>query len=562
MTARPASQHRRSDARHRPAPALAAARGFRSTGNVNRARPATLPGWFVSTFASTALVAAVALPVRAQFRMPVTPQDEGMLLVYPSQILAGAIPNLSFSSTYGAASLWSISAAFAVGGQSVRTERAVGLVYELALVAALAALAWRRRGPLAGAAAGIVSMIFRSPFGVAAFAWMGALAFGAFGLLLLDIALASEGRRWALLAAGACLGLAVSYRLDLSFAVALVLAVIGVARPKAIPPVLLGALAGSAPLVVNAAQAGLGNVVLQQLIDPVFVSSPLRRLPLSGLPAVGLLVLAASVSVAVAHLVLGAIAFRRDRASLPGVSSLLVGAFEVAILPQAFQRADAFHVAFVASFVLATAVIIPSRIASRPASRFPWAILAGGVAVVLAVSAFGKPFALASVRGIGPGLAPEILVSHDGRTLPVEHDEDREDLLGLLGRIDETPWKPGMTVFVAPEDLRRTNYNDTSLYFLLPRLRPATFHLEMNPGIDIGENSRLVAELKRSDLLILTNRWDSWDEPNGSSRYGPETANEVVRRRFRPIGRWRFWTLLVNAAPAREGAGGAATIRR
>jgi intracellular sulfur oxidation DsrE/DsrF family protein len=474
-------------------------------------------------------------------------QDEGMLLVYPSEILKGAVPNVSFASTYGAASLWGISAAFLAGGESVGTERAVGLVYELALVAAMAALAWRRRGPLAAATAGIVCVILRAPLGVAAFAWMGGLAFGATALLLLDIAFARGGRRWALVAAGACLGLAVSYRLDLSLAVGLTLAGIAVTRARAIPLVVSGALLGSLPLVVNAVQAGVGNVVTGQLTDPIFVSGSGRRLPLSGLSTTWLVVLVVCVSIAVAHTALGIVALRRDRSSLAGATSLLIGAFEIAILPQAFQRADAAHVAFVACFILATAAAVSPPVVSLRVPRVPWAIVTGGLALVLAVTASGKEYALASARSLGLRDDPEIVVSHHDRTVPVDSDEERKDLLALLRQVDESS-KPGMTVFVCPQDLRRTNYNDTVLYFLLPRLRPATFYLEMNPGIDIDASSRLVGELQKSDVLILTSRWDPWSEPNDSRRFGPAVANEIVRREFRVIGRWGSWTLLVNGS--------------
>lgn len=506
-----------------------------------------LPGWLVVALVSAALVGAVALPGPSQFRRPLLAQDEGLLLVYPSEILHGAVPNASFASTYGAASLWSISAAFLLGGESVSTERVVGLVYELALVAALAALAWRRRSPLAAATAGIVSVILRAPLGVAAFAWMGGLAFGAIALLLLDIAFARDGRRWALLAAGACLGLAVSYRLDLSLAVGLTLAGIAVARAKAIPLVLLGALLGSVPLVVNAVEAGIGNVVTGQLTDPLFVSGPGRRLPLSGLATSWLAVLVVCVLIAVAHTALGVVALRRDRTSLAGASSLLIGAFGIGILPQAFQRADGAHVAFVACFVLATAVVVPPPIGRRLVPRVPWAIVTGSLALVLAATASGKEYVRASARSLGLRDDPEIVVSHDGRTLPVDSDEERQDLLALLRQVDESS-KPGMTVFVGPQDLRRTNYNDTVLYFLLPHLRPATFYLEMNPGIDIDASSRLVGELQKSDVLILTSRYGKWNDPNDSRTYGPAIANEIVRREFRVIGHWGPWTLLVNVS--------------
>ena len=92
---------------------------------------------------------------------------------------------------------------------------------------------------------------------------------------------------------------------------------------------------------------------------------------------------------------------------------------------------------------------------------------------------------------------------------------------------------PGETVFVGPQDLRRTNYGPTYMYFeLRDHLRPASYYMEMNPGTANREGSGLADELRSADWLILTSVWDDWDEPNESREYGPTEPNEVVRSSF------------------------------
>jgi len=92
--------------------------------------------------------------------------------------------------------------------------------------------------------------------------------------------------------------------------------------------------------------------------------------------------------------------------------------------------------------------------------------------------------------------------------------------------------RPGESLFVGPQDLRRTNYGPTYMYFLLRQLRPASYYMEMNPGTANREGSGLADDLRRADWLILSTAWDDWDEPNDSWKYGPDEPNQVVRDDF------------------------------
>src|ERR1035437_8655696 len=84
------------------------------------------------------LILGLILPLRSELRAAASAQDEGLLLVYPSQMLHGAVPNHSFESVYGAASLWAVAGAFKLFGSSVTTERLVGLLYWVILAGSLA----------------------------------------------------------------------------------------------------------------------------------------------------------------------------------------------------------------------------------------------------------------------------------------------------------------------------------------------------------------------------------------------------------------------------------------
>ena len=99
--------------------------------------------------------------------------------------------------------------------------------------------------------------------------------------------------------------------------------------------------------------------------------------------------------------------------------------------------------------------------------------------------------------------------------------------------------QPGESLFVGPQDLRRTNYGPTFMYFLLRDLRPASYYMEMNPGTANREGSGLADELRRADWLILTSEWDDWNEPNESVEYRFVRAERGGSRRLLPQARAR-----------------------
>jgi hypothetical protein len=109
-----------------------------------------------------------------------------------------------------------------------------------------------------------------------------------------------------------------------------------------------------------------------------------------------------------------------------------------------------------------------------------------------------------------------------------DDDSGAGAVVARAGRLART----GDSLFVGPQDLRRTNYGPTYMYFLLPQLRPASYYMEMNPLTANREGSGLAGELRRADWLILTSAWDDWNEPNESSKLGSSEPNDVVRSKF------------------------------
>jgi hypothetical protein len=97
---------------------------------------------------------------------------------------------------------------------------------------------------------------------------------------------------------------------------------------------------------------------------------------------------------------------------------------------------------------------------------------------------------------------------------------------------------PGERLLVGPADLSRTIYSDVAFYFLFPELAPATYFIEMDPGLADREGSSLAADVASADWVLLTNFWTGWYEPNASSEFGSDAPNQVVANQFCLVGNY------------------------
>ncbi len=96
----------------------------------------------------------------------------------------------------------------------------------------------------------------------------------------------------------------------------------------------------------------------------------------------------------------------------------------------------------------------------------------------------------------------------------------------------DAPTKPGERLLVGPVDFRQTIYSDVFFYYLFPELTPATYFIEMDPGLANMQGTRLTDDVDSADWLILTRYWSGWIEPNTSTVFGDDKPNQAVEDKF------------------------------
>lgn len=522
-------------------------------------------------------MAALSVPLLGAFRQAGAPMEEGKLLIGAELVLDGEIPHRDFEHFYGPADVWAVAATFAITGPSVDAERAAGLVYTLVLVLAVFSIARRGGGRVPAMVASVMSGAILVPFGVHAYSWVGGLS-----LLTLAVAVALRATdradesgvapRWLVHAAGALAGLALLYRADLIVAAALVTAALWsrLDRSQRIAGAGAAFVAGGVPYLVHIAFAGFGNVWQGMVVDTLFRLRDGRALPMpppSGALAGWLDRVAPEpppsallpdfdrvfqvraffwlTALAVVALVVAAIVAavrRRDDARTTWL--LCVAALSAGTVSQMLQRADATHVRFVACIAVPLAAVGVGVVWSMIDARIPRSAVATeavaltGVFLALAVPFYAVRLVIDSARRV-PGGSGVVEVGSGSRSFPVAPDiaPQVDVLLAVMARVDEG------RIFVGPRDLRLANYSDSFLYFVLgDRFRPAGYFLEANPGISNAAGSNLAEQLRVADVLVLTDAYDAWEEPNTSRRLGPEEPVEVRDGEFCPfadVGRYQ-----------------------
>jgi len=431
------------------------------------------------------VLAAFLLPARAGYLKPVLPMEEGSVLVYPDLVRDGEVPNRDFETMYGPGNLWLLAGAYGVFGTSTTVERTIGLLYRLGLVLGLFMIG-RRWGVGMGVACAVIAIVMTVGSWAVAYAWFGGLALAVCALWMASV------RRWILLG-GVVAGLALVFRPDLIVAIAAL--AIMTRRWRFVGGVTLGSL----PYVLLVALAGPVAVFEGLVVDPAFRINPGRRFPIPwSSPLLWLIVAATCLLVAGGWTV----------ARRTGDKTLLTCAvFSVGLLPYALQRADGFHLASGGCVAVA---LSPIALGVFLADRRDVAIWLSCLCVVLLGWSTVVRGALESVgQSFSFGPAPSYQLTFDDRSVPLPLPEQVDELSGLLQQVDGST-EPGDRVFVGPDDLAHPVYNDTFLYYLLPRLVPASYFLEMNPGTADRPGSSLGEDVSSADVLILTSRYDDW----------------------------------------------------
>lgn len=542
----------------------------RDTGSGDDAPPtAARPRRWPDVVAVSILAAGLLLPLRGLLVNQGPPMEEGFMLVFPELVMRGDLPNRDFLHLYGPGSLWVLAGVFKAFGVSLVAERLVafaqlaGIVFGIYLVT-------RRWGRLLGLVCGVVALvIIVPPLGLTALAWNGAVALGLLGLVACLASLdRTEGHRLTVVG-GVLFGFALLYRLDLVVAVGMVsVALAWGARRGFARRLAAGIAVGLTPYLIHLFTAGPSTVFRGMILDPVIYLRGGRRLPIPPPPdrldgflqragdlrrlgwpvptprtatqlTIWFFVLLASAAFVLA---VGVWAFRRDRSSMRARALLAVGAFGFGLLPQAVQRVDSAHFAWVSCVPVA---VLPVAVAEllrhrRPAGSPRRQALGAGAGVAAMVLLLFPNFTFRtyadySVQSFGYH-RNSWKISHDGRIFfygraDVAHAAHR--LLTDLDRISE----PGQKVVVGESDLRRTNYSDAYLYYLLlPKLVPGTYYIEMDPGMANREGSGLTDDIRAADFVILSSVWDDWREPNDSMDPGSDAPNRALREHFCLVG--------------------------
>ncbi len=526
----------------------------------------------VGTWLGLAIVVVlVAIPLRGLYRFTGGTMEEGFMLYFPERIARGDVPNVDFLHLYGPGSLQVLTGWYGIFGHSLAAERTFGLLQHVGILLGLFTLAraWGRAAATAVAALAVFYVL--TPIALTAMAWNGGLA-----LMLWSTVFAVRGvyspdpgrRRLAWIGAGLLAGLALTYRPDLIIAAALVLGWLLWKHRASRAPVLLAAVVGLTPMWVQLGMAGPAASFRGMLVDPVFHLRAGRELPrppswghLDGaLQAVAeeippwwkLPHLTASqtlfiwfflmIAGAVGLLVL-AIVLRRGTASPSGRSTALlaVGLLSAGILPQGLQRPDSAHLLWVTCvpfpFLIPATIEVVRR--WRPRVTLRRAVTLGGTVAVALTFCFTAMFTfryyLLHTR-VGLGQVPSAFkVQRDGRYFYLGDFRAYE---GVQAAVDELGRlaQPGDRVLVGPSDLRRTWYSDVFIYWLFPELEPATYFIEMDPGLANEPGSRLAGDVASADFVILTGLWNGWMEPNTSVDFGSDAPNQVLRDHFCEVG--------------------------
>ena len=510
-----------------------------------------------------ALGVVLVLPLRGLLRAPGPPMEEGFMLVFPERVLHGDIPNKDFLHLYGPGSLWWLASIFKVFGTSLWTERLAGYAQQVALVAAVFAAArpWGRW--LAAAGAAIAAIIIVPPIGLTALAWVGGVALGLWAMVAVT--------RDRVVLAGLAGAGALLFRLDLVLAVGLGLFLASRALPRERQLRLVAALAaGLSPYLVHIAMAGAGNVWQGMVVDPLFNLRGGRRLPLPpswshfdgflqragqlneppwpfpAPPSPGQLTLWLGLLLATvaALVVLGVRAAWRERTSMRARMLLVLGGFCVGLLPQALQRADTTHLAWVSAVPIGFLPIAVYELltrrntdqSARQNAHHTWvAAAAPFVLLLVLVPHFTlRTYADATAQTFGYH-REAYTIRHGNRVFYYGRKDAVDAVNAMLPDIDRLK-RPGDRLFVGTGDLRKTPYSEAFLYYLLPDLPPATYYIEMDPGVANSNNSGLDRELAASDIVVLSSIRDDWEEPNDSRKFGSDAPNQVLARDFRMVG--------------------------
>jgi hypothetical protein len=493
--------------------------------------------------------------------------EETSILQYASMASDGHVPTKDFWTEYGPLNVYAPAAVFSIVGPSLPAERVVGLIYRAIFLASIFVVI-RRYSRLAAFLGVAFAWWMLAPWGAMAYAWIAGmgLGLGALAVLTGDTEDPSNRR---LFAAALTAGLALSFRPDLIVALGVGAGLLVWPQRRRWKSLLAGFATGLIPYLVLLATAGFGNVIRNLIVDPLIHLRDGRALPFPPswrwngefFSRVQQYVDAmtnrnwfgASLVVQIAELfwVLVAVAlligFATWRIRRSDQALLAVGLFALLLATNIYQRADISHIRLVGSLWLALTPLALLIAARRwfVATNRAMVLGSGAVALLLVLTAPEITVAAMyelSVHRTPLNASPMTLSSH-GRTVITSSKQEFDEMTTAL-KLVGAHTKPGERFIQGPSDFRFTNYNEPAYYWLNPDLIPGTYFLEMNPGITNAPGSRMASDIKSADVLLLSNRFDNFSEPNTSTVPGDNAANEAVATNFCVVSTTKWYFLL------------------
>lgn len=510
----------------------------------------------------------ITLPLAGLWVAPGPSMEEGFMLVFPERVLAGDVANRDFLHLYGPGSLWMLAGAYWALGVDLWVERLVGLAQVVGLIGAVTFVGYRW-GPWVATVAGATTAVIILPAtGLVALAWIGGLALALWAVIVAvgaldpveDAELEARRRRRNLFVGGALGGLGLLFRPDLVVALGLPLGVLWLwaLRRSDRRWLLAGMLGGVSPYLLHLALAGPANVIRGLVTEPLFDLRPGRSLgfppswdshtsylnrlvafrnwpwPLPSLAETNQIFLWSFMLLGVCVALVAIGLYARKRGSPEGWRLLALGLFAAGTLPQAIQRPDATHLAWVSAVPFAV----------LPMALTEWLRLRGGMPRIRAAAALVPAIVMLLVI---PAYTLRWYADYVGQTFGYRRDgheinhRDRTFYYGRASVADaandlladvEALTSSGDRLIVGPGDFRFTPYSEAYLYFLVPQLVPGTRYIEMDPGIANAADSGLADELREADVVILSTIYDGWDEPNTSVEPGADEPNQVLAESF------------------------------